>query len=32
MIGTDLSAKYYNGQLEGTMTNGLNHPLFGDSY
>lgn len=32
LIGSDLSAKYYNGQLEGTMTNGLNHPLFGESY
>lgn len=29
MIGADLSAKYYNGQAEGTMANGLDYPLFG---
>lgn len=29
LIGSDLSAKYHNGQSEGTMTNGLYHPLGG---
>jgi Ca2+ transporting ATPase len=30
LIGTDLEAKYYLGQVEGTMANGLDHPLWGD--
>lgn len=30
LIGTDLEAKYYQGQAEGTMVSGLNHPLSGD--
>lgn len=32
MIGTDLSAKYFNGQPDGTMAGGLFHPLSGESY
>lgn len=32
MIGTDLAAKYYQGQAEGTMASGLFHPLSGESY
>lgn len=32
LIGTDLGAKYYEGQAEGTMVNGLLHPLSGPSY
>lgn len=32
IIGTDLSAKYFNGQPDGTMAGGLFHPLSGESY
>jgi P-type Ca2+ transporter type 2B len=32
LIGTDLGAKYYLGQAEGTMVNGLFHPLSGESF
>jgi hypothetical protein len=29
VIGTDLNAKYFNGQLEGTITNGMSYTLSG---
>ena len=30
MIGANLNAKYFNGQLEGTITNGMSYTLSGD--
>lgn len=30
IIGSDLEAKYYHGQLEGTMVSGLYHPIGND--
>ena len=32
LIGADLSAKYFNGQPDGTMAGGLFHPLLDESY